>query len=51
MEQRSTLTDTSLTLTGRYNPKRPATSNKGICFIQAGSATFKNTLKAIAPYF
>jgi hypothetical protein len=40
-----------LTLTGRYNTKRPATSNKGICFIQAGSATSSNTLKAIASHF
>jgi hypothetical protein len=43
--------DTSLTPTGRYNPTRPATSNKGISSIQAGSATSRNTLKALAPYF
>jgi hypothetical protein len=39
-----------LTLTGRYNPKHPATSNKGISVKQAGSATSRNTLKALDPY-
>jgi hypothetical protein len=50
-KQNSDFADTSLTLTGRYNPKYPATSNKEITIKQAGSATSRNTLKAPAPYF
>jgi hypothetical protein len=43
--------DTSLTLAGCYSAEHPATSIESISLKQAGSATFSNTLKAVAPHF